>query len=80
MMGKWATRDNRTNRQFKPQIYQSKRRGLSRIFRRDTIMNSEVMKIGTDQIRGIGEFNLLDKVEVDQGMNRIIGEENVEVI
>ena len=31
-MGKLAARDNRTNRQFKPQIYQSRRRGQSRDF------------------------------------------------
>ena len=30
MMGKQATRDNRINKQFKPQIYQSERRGQSR--------------------------------------------------
>ena len=30
MMGKLAARDNRNNRQFKPQIYQSRRRGQSR--------------------------------------------------
>ena len=32
MMGKLAVRDNGTNMQFKPQIYQSKRRGPSRNF------------------------------------------------
>ena len=32
MMDKLATRDNRMSRQFKPQIYQSKRRGQSRNF------------------------------------------------
>ena len=32
MMGKLAARDNGTNRQFKPQIFQSRRRGQSRIF------------------------------------------------
>ena len=31
-MGKLAARDNETNRPFKPQIYQSKRRGQSRNF------------------------------------------------
>ena len=31
MMGKLAARDNGTNKQFKPQIYQSRRRGQSRI-------------------------------------------------
>ena len=30
MMGKLAARDNGANRQFKPQIYQSRRRGHSR--------------------------------------------------
>ena len=32
MMGKFTARDNRTNRQFKPQIYQSRKRGQSRNF------------------------------------------------
>ena len=32
MMGKLAARDNRNNRQFKPQIYQSRRRGQSQKF------------------------------------------------
>ena len=30
MMGKLATKDNKINKQFKPQIYQGKRRGTSR--------------------------------------------------
>ena len=72
-MGKLTTRDNRTNRQFKPQIYQSKRRGQSRNFVISVIMTEEIIKIGMDQIVEIEEFNLVDKVEVDQGMNRIIG-------
>ena len=37
------------------------------------------IKIGTDQIAEIGKFNLVDKIEVDQGMNKIIGEEILEV-
>ena len=32
MMGRLAARDNGTNRQFKPQIYQSRRRGQDRYF------------------------------------------------
>ena len=36
-------------------------------------MTKEIIKIGIDQIVETGEFNLLDKIEVDQGMNRIIG-------
>ena len=35
-------------------------------------MISEVIKIGIDQIVDIGEFSM-DQIEVDQGMNRIIG-------
>ena len=42
-------------------------------------MIEEIIKIGDDQIAEIGEFNLVDKVEVDQGMNKIIGEEILEV-
>ena len=36
-------------------------------------MTGEIIKTVIDQIAQIEEFNLLDKVEVDQGMNRIIG-------
>ena len=43
------------------------------------IMREEIIKIGTDQIAEIEEFNLVAKVEVDQGMNKIIGEEILEV-
>ena len=50
MMNKLATRDNGMNRQFKPQIYQSKRRGESRNFLIHVIMIEEMIKIGTDQI------------------------------
>ena len=32
MMNKLVTRDNRTNRQFKPQIFQSKRSVQNKIF------------------------------------------------
>ena len=39
------------------------------------IMIEEIIKIGTDQIAEIGELNLVDKIEVDQDMNKIIGEE-----
>ena len=36
-------------------------------------MTEEIIKIGIDQIVEIEDFNLVDKVEADQGMNRIIG-------
>ena len=43
------------------------------IFIIDVIMISEVIKICIDQILEIGEFNLVDKVEVNQGISKIIG-------
>ena len=49
------------------------------IFMIHIIMIEEIIKIGTDQITEIGEFNIVDKVEVDQHMNKIIGEEILEV-
>ena len=49
------------------------------IFMIHIIMTEEIIKIDIDQIVEIGEFNLVDKVEVDQGMNKIIGEEILEV-
>ena len=39
-----------------------------------TIMNNEIIKIGTDQIVVTGEISI-DKIEVNQGMNKITGEE-----
>ena len=66
MMGKLVARDNGTNRQFKPHIYQSRRRGQSRIFFMiHIVMTEEIIKIGTDQIAEIEEFNLVDKLEVN---------------
>ena len=44
------------------------------------IMIEEIIEIDTDQIAKIGEFNLVDRVEADQGMNKIIGEEILEVM
>ena len=44
----------------------------------DTIMISEIIKIGTDQILVTGEISL-DKIEVDNGMNQIMKEEILEV-
>ena len=38
----------------------------------DVVMISKVIKRDIDQIAEIGEFNLVDEVEVDQGMNNII--------
>ena len=85
IMGKLATRDNGTNRQFRPQLYIRIKEGdRIDIFMTDIILISAVIKIGTDQIAEIGEFYLMDKVEVDQGMKKIIamiiGEEILEVM
>ena len=73
MMGKLVTRNNGINKQFKPQIYQTKRRGQGRNFMINAIMIEEIIEIGTDQIAEIEEFSLVDKKEVDLGMNRITG-------
>ena len=43
-------------------------------------MIEEIIKIGIDQIAETGQFNLVDKAEVDQGMNKIIGEEIFETM
>ena len=40
----------------------------------------EIIKVGIDQIVEAGEFNLVDKIEVDQGMNKMIGEEILEAM
>ena len=44
----------------------------------DTVMISEIIKIGTGQIVETGDN--IDKIEVDQGMNKIIEEEILEVM
>ena len=78
-MNKLATIDNGMNRLFKPQIFQSKKGNRVNIFMIHEIMIEGIIQIGTDQITEIGEFNLVDKVEVDQGINKIIGKEILEV-
>ena len=44
------------------------------IFMTHIIMIEESIKVGTDQTVEIGECNLVNKVELDQVMNKIIGE------
>ena len=56
MMGKLAARGNETNRQFKPQVYQSRRRGQSRKFY--DIMTEEITKIDIDQIVVTDEISI----------------------
>ena len=51
-----------------------------KIFMIHIIMTDEIIRIDTDQIAGTGEFNLVDKVKADQGINKIIGEEIIEVM
>ena len=40
----------------------------------------EIINIGTDHIAEIEEFYLVDKVQVDQGMNKIIGKKILEAM
>ena len=42
-------------------------------------MTEELMKVGIDQIAETEEFSLMDKVQVDQYMNRTIGEEILDI-
>ena len=80
MTGKLAARDSKVNRPFKPQVYQSKWRGQGRNFYDSHNYDGGTIKINIDQIVGIGDFNLTDKAEVDQGMNKTIEEEILEAI
>ena len=75
MMGKLALRDNWTNRQFKPQIHQCRRRGQSKNTYNSHNYARGNYKIVIDQIVEIEEYNLVDKVEVDWGINKLIGKE-----
>ena len=72
-MGKLAARNNETNRQLKPQIYQSRRRGQSRNF-----YDTHNYDRGNYQNRYSSDSS--DRIEVDQGMNKIIGEKILEAI
>ena len=80
MMGKLAARDNGKNRQFKPQIYQSRRMGQSRNFYDSSNFDRGHYQGQYRSTVEIGEFNLVDRAEVDQGMNKIIGEEVLEAM
>ena len=60
-----------------PQIDQSRRRDKVEIFM--IHMTEELIKIHIDQIVETGEFNLVGKVEVDQDMNRAIGQSILEI-
>ena len=70
MMDKLTTNDDGTNKQFKPQMYQSRRRGQARDFYNKCSYNQ---RIGLDQILETGEFSMDEITEVDHGMNKIIG-------
>ena len=90
MMSKLAAKDNGTNKQFKSQIYQSKRRGQTKYFYNKCKYDKETIRIGIDQIGEVEESNLSVEfstykiIEVDQDMNKTIGmtigEEILEVI
>ena len=59
----------------KLRFIKAKERDRLEIFMIYIIMIEEIIKIDIEQIAETGEFNLVHKVEVDQDMDRIIGEE-----
>ena len=75
MMSKLTAQDDEQIKQFKPKIYQSKRRGqeISMI----TAMVREIIKIDIGQIVEIGEYcsvveyNMYRTIEADQGLMAI---------
>ena len=89
MMNKLTAQNDERNKQFKPKIFQSKRRGQTTNFI-SVIMTKETIRTGMGQTAEIEEFHLVveysvDKhIEIDQGMNRIIemtlGKEALEVV
>ena len=89
MMSQLTMKDEGLNRQFNIRYTKVEAEANQENFTIYAIIISEVIKIGIDQITEIEEFNLvveisMDKVEVDQGMNKItgmnIGEEILEVM
>ena len=73
IIGKLATRDSGTGRQFKPQIYQDRGRGKNELTMTDAIMISEAIRTDIGQI--VKTEDIIDKIEVGLGMNKIIKEE-----
>ena len=78
MMSKLTIQDNSQNKQFKPKIYQGKRRGQTETFMIDITIMREIIKIGIDQIVEIGEYCLVKEynmeriIEIALGIIRII--------
>ena len=65
MMGALAARHDGTNRQFKPQIYQSRRRDKVEIVMTHIIMTEEIIKIDIDHIVVTEEIRK-DRIQVDE--------------
>ena len=69
MIGKLATRDSGTGRQFKPQIYQNRGRGQNRSSYDRNNYNQWSYQTGIIQIVVTGDS--IDKIEVGLDMNKI---------
>ena len=80
MMGKLVARDSEVKWAFKPQVYQSKRRGQSRNFYDSHNYDRVNYHNKYRSNSGKGAFNLTDKTEEDPGMSKIIGEKILEAI
>ena len=75
MIGILATRDSRSVRQFKSQIYQDKGRGKIEIIMTDAVIINEVIRIDIGQT-----VEIEDMIEVGLFMSKIIGELILEVM
>ena len=86
MMSKLAANNEGTNKQFKPKIFQSRRRGQTGNFydKHNYKQRNYHIRVGIDHIVEIGEIRMDKITEVDQGMNKTIGmtleEETLEVM
>ena len=81
MIGKQAARDSALGRQFKPQIYQGKREGQNRgSYDRCGYDQQGYQKRYRSDSGDRRQYSSIDKIEVDQGMNKIIEEEILEVL
>ena len=78
MIGKLAARDSGSGRQFKPQAYQGKRGGQNR----DSYDRCSYDQQGYKNRYRLdsGDRNSIGKIEVDQGMNKVIEEEMLKVM
>ena len=78
MIGKVATRDSGTGRQFKPHIHQGRGRGQTEVTMTDVVMIIEAIRTDTGQI--VETEDSRERIQVGLGKNKFIGEVTSEIM